>query len=873
MDADGNICLVDRLTSDDIGYEFEEDAIKYRILSTSPQTVQVAKNAGGSGYKGNIVIPRTIKIEDKTYNVVDIENLNNGMYSGAFCQTEITSLSIPGTVKSVSPYICMDCIKMTSLLLSEGIEEIGKGSFYCCTSLPEISLPNSLKKIDDYAFGHNSFNTNSTLTRITIPDKVESIGSNAFCRNTALTELVLGKEVQTIGGNTFNNCNSLTSIVCRNPNPPTITSTTFTSSQRRNATLLVPMGSLEAYQSAEYWKDFGYISEQLPPYVTFTTDGVQTFTLSSAVETWEYSVNNSEWEELGTKTITFGGESGDLRLRGKNSNGAGHYATSNPVRVKFSTNALVYGSGDLRTLVDYENHETTDCSSACFQRFFEDCTVLVSGPDMLNDKQRSSYCFYRMFKGCTNLISAPDMCWTKGSVSTAVFSGMFYECTSLINAPEVIAPESFNGYHASSWCSSMFYGCTSLKVAPNLPVKESADGAYFSMFEGCTSLEKAPDILPTTNIYYGESMYNSMFRGCTSLKEPPAFPDEYIDLSYRWNTCFQGMFAGCTNLGYSPIIKLKTPRYRCMDNMFKDCSSLTRITYYSDKLADCYNWVEGVAPTGIFVTNLSELNYGPSGVPVNWVVDDGSMRDNDSSDGHEYVDLGTVVNGTTIYWAKTNIGAENVWDYGDYFAWGETVPKYTESPTPSNPSVSWKEGITNYDWKFYQWCNGDRNNLTKYNYDSEYGSTDTKTVLDLEDDAAHANWGGVWRMPTRQELQSLYSECHWEWVTSYDGHEVCGIVIYKAKRESDKQKHTSSPLETYSIENDVHIFIPFAGYIASKSYEMGDRGFYWSSNLSDQQPDGAYRFDIYNNRYRYDWDVTYNRHLGFSVRPVCQSAK
>lgn len=104
---------------------------------------------------------------------------------------------------------------------------------------------------------------------------------------------------------------------------------------------------------------------------------------------------------------------------------------------------------------------------------------------------------------------------------------------------------------------------------------------------------------------------------------------------------------------------------------------------------------------------------------------------------HDYVDLG-LPSGTL--WATCNVGASNPWDEGDYFAWGETKPK------------------SNYSRSTYKYANGDSNGLTKYCKDPDYGYngyTDSRTTLELSDDAATANWGSSWCMPTQAQFQEL----------------------------------------------------------------------------------------------------------------------
>ena len=109
---------------------------------------------------------------------------------------------------------------------------------------------------------------------------------------------------------------------------------------------------------------------------------------------------------------------------------------------------------------------------------------------------------------------------------------------------------------------------------------------------------------------------------------------------------------------------------------------------------------------------------------------------NGTENGHEYVNLGL-----SVKWATCNVGASSPEEYGDYFAWGEVEPK----------SI--------YDFSTYKYCNGSETTLTKYNYSSSYGTVDNKTTLELSDDAARANWGGSWRMPTDAELTELREQC------------------------------------------------------------------------------------------------------------------
>ena len=201
------------------------------------------------------------------------------------------------------------------------------------------------------------------------------------------------------------------------------------------------------------------------------------------------------------------------------------------------------------------------------------------------------------------------------------------------------------------------------------------------------------------------------------------------------------------------------------------------------------------------------------------------MSQSDIHNGHEYVDLGL-----SVKWATCNVGANKPEDYGDYFAWGETEPKIT------------------YDWSTYKWCNGDNDDLTKYCTKKIFGYNrfvDDKITLLLSDDAAHANWGGSWRMPTRAEQDELHKKCKWKWTTQN------GVNGFKVTSKS----------------NGNSIFLPAAGFRKDSSLlYAGSFGNYWSSSLYAGSPSRAWYLFFYSGYV--DWGCN-NRYCGLSVRPVC----
>lgn len=181
--------------------------------------------------------------------------------------------------------------------------------------------------------------------------------------------------------------------------------------------------------------------------------------------------------------------------------------------------------------------------------------------------------------------------------------------------------------------------------------------------------------------------------------------------------------------------------------------------------------------------------------------------------GHKAVDLGL-----SVKWATCNVGASSPEEYGDYFAWGETKPKssYTESNSTTygiSTSTLESRGIIGSD-----------GNLT-----AVY-------------DAATANWGGMWRMPTLDEMEELLNNCTWTWTTQ------SGVKGYKVTGPNGKS-----------------IFLPAAGYRnGSDLGSAGSRGVCWSAT-----PGGNSYFAYYLNfdSVNYGWNGIL-RGVGLSVRPV-----
>ena len=210
---------------------------------------------------------------------------------------------------------------------------------------------------------------------------------------------------------------------------------------------------------------------------------------------------------------------------------------------------------------------------------------------------------------------------------------------------------------------------------------------------------------------------------------------------------------------------------------------------------------------------------------------DREFTTNSSGETPEYVDL-CLPSGTL--WATCNIGANSPYEYGDYFAWGETEPKST------------------FTVGTYKYCNGGFYLLTKYCNDPSYGDngfTDYLSILLPEDDAATMTKGEDWCMPTKEQWQELFDNTDQAWTTQNG---VFGLLL---------------------TTNCNSLFLPAAGHYNGNNtgnvgYDIegvGSEGFYWSSTLDTNYPITSYHYSFISNGGGMATDFRYS---GQTIRPV-----
>ena len=308
------------------------------------------------------------------------------------------------------------------------------------------------------------------------------------------------------------------------------------------------------------------------PYVTFSAPAEQMFKMvcygGYTISNLEYSVNFGDWKEVkANEGVTFGGQNGGLRLRGKNIKGTAENLSkysnitfaydeknpNNPNTVKVAC------TGDIRTLLDYSNYKNVNTSQACFANLFYHCWVLTSAPN-LPATELAFNCYNGMFYWCPYLQNAPELPATK--LKTQCYQNMFWGCTRLTKAPKLPATKlAFGCYYG------MFMNCYRLQEAPELPATTLAEQCYIDMFAYC-NFTKAPK-LPATELK--PRCYTTMFSNCEKLKEVPELPATKLA-----EFCYTSMFAGCTALTKAPkLAPAETVAKNCYRLMFDGCKELT----------------------------------------------------------------------------------------------------------------------------------------------------------------------------------------------------------------------------------------------------------------------------------------------------------
>ena len=549
----------------------------------------------GCGSFSSIIIPKSVT------------NIGNGPFA-ACC---FTSISVEdGNLNFDSRNNCNALIRTatnslvhatSSTIIPEGITCIEYGAFGGCSNLSSIVIPNSVTSIEPYAF-----EACGELTSITLSENLRSIGEGAFLHCTKLTEITIPASVTSIGGAAFNACYNLASITCEALVPPTFGESAKSHfSVSASTPVYVPATSLEAYQTADVWKEFTNIQPIASIIASGTCGSKLTWNLldngvlviegTGAMNNTYYSYNNAPWysyaENL-TQVIIKGGVTS-----------IGQYAfsgCSSLISIVIPNSVTSIGQYAFRNCSNLTSIVLPEGVRSIAQNTFENCSSLTSivlpeGVESIGEGA---------FSGCSSLTSivipegvtgigdwAFENCSSLTSFVipegvTSIGQSVFFDCNSLtsIVIPESIILIGYNSFHGCSSLTSVaipegvisisafaFYGCSGLTsiVIPS-SVTSIAQGA----FDYCTGLKEV--------VFADGGTPLSLSSGYVNNSEKPLFYSAPLETLYIGRNL---IFTSANKVSYTPFYNQKAltsitigdsvtsiPNYA-----FYDCSSLASI--------------------------------------------------------------------------------------------------------------------------------------------------------------------------------------------------------------------------------------------------------------------------------------------------------
>ena len=763
-------------------------------------TSRVANSAfsGCSGFTGTLSLPNSLTV------------IGASAFSG--CSGLSGSIVIPNSVVSIGNSAFSECSGFAgTLTFGNSLTTIGNHAFSGCTKLSGISpFPNTMVSIGDYAFEHcrkiaSALVFPSTLesigllafegcwlaTSVTLPGPSTSIGDYAFRYCTGLVSVNIGANI--IPEDAFYNCTSLSSLTLQN------TVTQIKDGAFQNCS---PLSNVDIPSSVVSIGDFA-----------FANTGLTNVTIPSSVYSLGDGVfKNTAWYNNQPDGAYYASNC-CLGYKGDKPTGALTIAANT---------RLIAGNSFFQcvglTSVSFPNTLTRICYQAFFgcsglssvvlpnscahlgYGAFEQCSGLTS----ISLGEQMAFMAEYAFYNCPNIAEIYSYAITPPWLGYCVFCNTSYSIPVYVPSGSVSSYQSadgwssFTNYHGIGGTN---YYTISVSASPSDGGTVTGGGSY-NNGSSCTLTATANSGYTFNNwtengtVVSTNASYTFTVTGNRTLVANFTANPVYYTVNVSANPSNGGTVSGGGSYTYGSA---------CM------------ITATANSGYTFVNWTEN----GNVVCSTNTYYFG--------VVSNRTFVANFTANGsggdHSYVDLGLP---SGILWATCNVGADTPEEYGDYFAWGETQPKES------------------YSWSTYQFCNGSENTLTKYCNNSEYGYngfTDNLIVLLPEDDAATANWGENWRMPTSEEFEELCNSTTVTWVT---------------------QNGVNGRLFTASNGNS--LFLPAAGYYYGSCLDgAGNNGRYWSSSLYLDNPS-------YTLYFFFQWDYyvmgSASRYYGRPIRAV-----
>lgn len=185
-----------------LGTSFAVNGIVYKNIDGGVAATALTSD---NELNGIVIIPEEVVYEKTKYKVTQIGTSSKSTRLGNV--SDITFLSLPGSIKYISPYAFKKCSKLRKVKINEGITQLGFSTFSGCTALDSVSLPSGLKEL-----GYDVFSECTSLRHIKLPKELRTVNARAFKNCRGLISVTIPEGVASIGECAFDGCSGLTSV-------------------------------------------------------------------------------------------------------------------------------------------------------------------------------------------------------------------------------------------------------------------------------------------------------------------------------------------------------------------------------------------------------------------------------------------------------------------------------------------------------------------------------------------------------------------------------------------------------------------------------------------------------------------------------------